>query len=137
MTKRQISKKHKHFRQTLNHTEHQLYTELSLAFSSIATTAATMKICAITAGIKIYMPIIKKKKKKNEKILLLTKSKLNAKHFLIFKDLVDSNISHDEFISTDNVLKGYDDMKGKKSDKIKWVFIVSNGQCLKKMKILK
>ena len=86
-----------------------------------------MKICAITAGIKIYMPIIKKKKKKNEKILLLTKSKLNAKHFLIFKDLVDSNISHDEFISTDNVLKGYDDMKGKKSDKIKWVFIVSNG----------
>ena len=30
---------------------------------------------------------------------------------LISEDLIDSRISHEEFTSVNNVLKGYDDMK--------------------------
>ena len=36
-----------------------------------------LKICTITAEIKNYKSIIKKKKKKHDKIVLLAKSKLN------------------------------------------------------------
>ena len=38
-------------------------------------------------------PIIKKKKEKHTKIVLFTKSKLNNIKGLIFKALIDSNIS--------------------------------------------
>ena len=37
-----------------------------------------IKICAITAGVKKYKSIIKKKKKKHDKIALLAKPKLNS-----------------------------------------------------------
>ena len=46
-----------------------------------------------------------------EKIVFLAKTKLNTVKDLIFKALIDSNISHDEFIPVSNVLKAYDDMK--------------------------
>ena len=36
-----------------------------------------LKICAITAAIKKYMAIIKKQKKKHDKVVLLAKTKLN------------------------------------------------------------
>ena len=48
----------------------------------------------IAAGIKKYKSIIKKKKKKHDKILLLAKSKLNSIEVLISKVLIDSVISH-------------------------------------------
>ena len=64
-----------------------------------------LKICAITAGIKKYKPIIKKKKKKHDKIVSLAKSELNSKEELISKVLVDSNISHDELVLINNELK--------------------------------
>ena len=57
------------------------------------------------------MSIIKKNKKNHEKIVLLGKSKLNSIDVLISKALIDSNISHDEFILKNNVPKKYDDMK--------------------------
>ena len=41
---------------------------------SIASSAATIKISTITAGIKKYKSIIKKKKKKHDKIVLLANS---------------------------------------------------------------
>ena len=53
--------------------------------------------CVITAAIEKYKPIIKKKKK-HDIIVLLAKSKLNSIEVLIFKALIDSVISHDEFI---------------------------------------
>ena len=56
--------------------------------------AVGMKICAITAGIKKYKSIIKKKKKKYDKIALLGEDQLNAIKVLISKALVDSYISH-------------------------------------------
>ena len=43
----------------------------------IASSAAIIKICVITAGIKSCKSIIKKKKKKHDKIVLLGKTKLN------------------------------------------------------------
>ena len=42
---------------------------------------------------------------------MLPKTKLNTTEVLIFKGLIDSNISHDEFVSAKNVLTEYDDMK--------------------------
>ena len=39
--------------------------------------AIGLKICSVTAGIKKYKSIIKKKKKRHDKVVLLAKSKLN------------------------------------------------------------
>ena len=55
-----------------------------------------MKICVITAGIKKYKSIIKKKKKNHYKILLLAKSKLNMVEVLMCKAVIDSDIGQDE-----------------------------------------
>ena len=41
----------------------------------ITSSAVATKMCAITAGIKKYKSIIKKRKKKHEKIVLLVKVK--------------------------------------------------------------
>ena len=41
------------------------------------------------------------------------KFKLNSIEVLISKALIDSNISHDEFVLINNVEKDYDDMKEK------------------------
>ena len=77
----------------------------------ITSSAIGLKIWAITARIKNCKSIIKKKKKKHDKIVLLAKSKLNSIEVLIFKALIDSNISHDEFVLINNLLKEYDDVK--------------------------
>ena len=77
----------------------------------ITSSSIGLKICAITVGIKKYKSIIKKKKKKHDKIVLLAKSKLNSIEVLISKALIDSNISHDEFVLINNVLKEFYDMK--------------------------
>ena len=77
----------------------------------ITSSAIVLKIGAITAGIKKYKSIMKKKKKKHDKIVLLAKSKLNGIEVLISKALIDSNISHDEFVLINNVLKEYDKIK--------------------------
>ena len=69
-----------------------------------------LKICAITAGTKKDESIIKKKKKR-DKIVLLAKSKLNSVEALISRALIDSVISHDEFVLINNVLKEYNKMK--------------------------
>ena len=42
---------------------------------------------------------------------MLTKSKLNSIEVLISKALVDSNISHDEFVLINNALKEFHDIK--------------------------
>ena len=67
-----------------------------------------IQICTITAGIKKYQSIIQKK---NIKIVSLAKYKLNKIEVLVSKYIIDSNISHDEFVSVNNVLKEYEEMK--------------------------
>ena len=64
-------------------------------------------MCAITAGIKKYMPIIKRNKQ--NKIPLLAKNKLNAIEVLISRTLIDSSISDD--VLNNNVLREYDVVK--------------------------
>ena len=71
----------------------------------------TINISVITPGIKKYKSIIKKKKKQHDKMVLLAKTKLNTIEVLVFKTLINSNISHDKFVSLNNVLKEHDDMK--------------------------
>ena len=66
--------------------------------------AVGIKIYAITTGIKKYRSIVKKKKKKHEKIVLLGKNKLNAIEILISKVLIDSYISHDKSVSVNRNL---------------------------------
>ena len=82
-----MSKKHKKVCTTLNYIEHFIitgYVSISAFASLIGTrigitdSAIGLKICALTAGIKKNKSIIKKKKNKHDKIVLLTKSKLNS-----------------------------------------------------------
>ena len=73
--------------------------------------AIELKVCAITAEIKKYKSIIKKKKKKHVKIVLLAKSKLNSMEVLISKTLIHSGISCDEFVLINNVVKKYSEKK--------------------------
>ena len=42
---------------------------------------------------------------------MLAKSRLNMIEVVIFKALIDSNVSLDEFILINNMLKKYEDMK--------------------------
>ena len=120
-----MSKKHKKVCTTLNYIEDILILASIItrcisisAFASlisvpigITSSAFGLKICAMTAGSKKYKSIIKKKKKKHDKIVLLAKSKLNNKEILISKALNDSVVSHDEFVLISNMLKEYNEMK--------------------------
>ena len=51
-------------------------TSLVCVASGITSSAVGIKVCAITAVIKKYKSIIRKKKKKHDKIMLLAKDKL-------------------------------------------------------------
>ena len=87
-----MSRKHKKVCTTLKYIEHFLifaYTIVECfsisAFASllaipveITSFVIGLNICAITAGIKNYNSILKKKKKKHDKVALLANSKLNA-----------------------------------------------------------
>ena len=77
----------------------------------ITSSAVELKICAITAGIKKYKSIIKKRKKKYDEIMLLGKTTLNAVEVVISKALINWYISHDKFVSINNVLREYKEMK--------------------------
>ena len=101
-----MSKKHKKICGVLNYIKHLLilistvseYVSISPFVSLVGIPVGTKssaigwKICAITAGIKKYKSIIKKNKKKHDKIVLLTKSKLNNVKILISNALIASNI---------------------------------------------
>ena len=113
-----MSKKHKMMHKTLNHVKH--IRGLSSTFSGcisvpafallvqiplgITSSEIVLKICAMTAEFKKYKSIIKKRKKKHNKILLLANSKLNVIKVLMSKALIDSYIRHKEFVLI-NVLK--------------------------------
>ena len=77
----------------------------------IASSTVGLKICVMTAGIKKYKSIIKKKRKMHNKTVLLAKTKLDKIEVLISKSLNDSYVIHVEFISIKNVLKKYENMK--------------------------
>ena len=64
----------------------------------IMSSAIELQIFAIAAGIKKYQSTIKKKTKKHNKIVLLTKSKLNSTEVLISKAIIVLVFSNDEFV---------------------------------------
>ena len=70
----------------------------------------------IIAGIKKYKSIINKRKKHDESVLLV-KDKLNAIEVLISKSLIDPYIIHDKFVSVNNVIREYNEIKEKKEVK--------------------
>ena len=100
-----MSKKRKEICTTLNYSEHFLILSSTITWCvsisasaslvgvsvGIINSAIGLKNCSITAGTKKYKSIIKKKKKKHDKIVLLAKSKLNSMEALISEALV---ISH-------------------------------------------
>ena len=73
----------------------------------ITSSAIELKLYAIVAGIIKYKSRIKEKKNKHDKIALLAQSKLNNIEVLISKALSDSNISHDQFVLINSLLKEY------------------------------
>ena len=120
-----MSRKHKKVCTKLNYIEHFLilaskitgcisisdFTSLLGIPIGITSSAIGLKLFAITAGIKKYKSIIKKKKNKHDKIVLLAKCKVNSIEVLISKALTNSNISHEEFLLIKNMIKEHDDMK--------------------------
>ena len=66
----------------------------SLVYVPAGITSSTVgiNIFAITAGIKNYKTIIKKKNKRHYKIVFLGKDKLNTIEVLISESLIDSHI---------------------------------------------
>ena len=98
-----MSNKHKRVCKTLNYNEHFLilastvtgYISISDIASligiliEITSPAIWLKICAIIAGIKKYKSIIKRKRKKYDKIVFLAKSELNSIEVLISKSLIE------------------------------------------------
>ena len=123
-----MSKKHKKVCRVLNYIDRTFiaisaftgFVSIS-AFASLVgipigftSSAIGLKICVITAGIKKYKSKNKKRKKKHDKIVLLAKSELNSIEALISKPWIDSNISHNEFVLINNVLKEFHGMKKEK-----------------------
>ena len=138
-----LGKKHKRVCKILNYTKHLSILASTVtghvfisAFASlirisvgIASSVATIKICIINAKVKKHQSIIRAKKKKQNKIALLGKTKLNTVGVLTSKALVNSNISHYEFATIDNVLKVFNEMK--KEINIIPVFKKESKNCLK------
>ena len=84
----------------------------------IVSSAVGIKLCPVTSGIKKHKSITRKKK--HDKIVLLGKNKLSTIEVLISKALIDSYISHDEFVSV-NLLRECNEMEEiKKILKLPW-----------------
>ena len=119
-----MTRKHKKVCRVLNYIDHSLiaislitggvsisvFASLVVIPIGITNSAIGLKICVITTGIKKDKSIITKKRTKHDKIVLLAKSKLNSIEVLISKALINSNISHEEFVLINN-LKKFCDLK--------------------------
>ena len=122
-----MRKKHKKVSRVLNCVEHvHILISTVTGYVSISTfaylvsnpigitsSAIGLRVYIITVGIEKYKLIINKKNKKHDKIVLSGKSKFNSIEVLISKALTDSNISHDEFVLKNNVLREFYDMRKK------------------------
>ena len=55
--------------------------------------------------------MIKNKKKNHDKIVLLGKDKINIFEVIISKSLINSYVSHNEFVLVNNVLREFNEME--------------------------
>ena len=118
------SKKQKKVCTTLNYIEHflnltstitgniSISTFASLFDIPIGITSSAIGLKYFTITVEIKTSIINKKKKKHDIILLLAKSKSYSIKVLISKAVIDSVISHDEFVLINNELKEYEEIIG-------------------------
>ena len=85
----------------------------SLVCVSVGITISTVRLTvfAITAETKSSKLAIKKKK--HDRIVLLGKDKLNTIEVLTSKALIDWYVSRNEFVSVNNMLKEYSEIKEK------------------------
>ena len=112
-----MSKKHKKVCAFLNYFDSAITGCVSIsAFGllvgsliGITGSAVGLTICEITVVIK--KSIIKKIRKKHDKIVFLAKPKLNTIKVLIWKPLIDLDNSQNEFILVNDALKEHNDMK--------------------------
>ena len=109
-----MSKKHKKVGTTLNYWRHFLFQVLQLL-----NVLPFPPLLLWSVFQQEFKSVIKKKRKKHDKIVLLVNSNLNNIKFLIYKALIDSVISRGEFVVTENVLKEYNEIK--KEKKIKYL----------------
>ena len=91
----------------------------------IKSSAVGINICAITAGIKNDKSMMKKKKRKDDKIAMFVKDELNAIEVPISKCLIHSYISDDKFVSVKNVLREYNETK-KEIKRLLWNILCKN-----------
>ena len=99
------------------------FTSIIGAPVGIASASFTL-IFSLTTGIvkKLLNITRKKKKKKHDKILMLSQSKLNSIETLISQALIDMEISHEKFISILKEKDKYEKMKDNfRSEKEKYV----------------
>ena len=76
-----MTKKYRNISTTPNYIDHFLILASKIpgcVLIRITSSAIGLNICAIATGIKKYKSLIKRKKKKHDKIILLAKSKLKA-----------------------------------------------------------
>ena len=77
----------------------------------IANASLTLFLSLTTGIIKKLLNVTRKKRKNDDKILMLAKSKLNIIEALISQALIDMEISHQEFITILNEKDKYEKMK--------------------------
>ena len=79
--------------------------------SGIASASLTLSFSLTTGIVKKLLDITRKKKKKHDKILMLAKSKFNSVDRLKSQALIDTDISHEEFITILKEKDRYEMMK--------------------------
>ena len=77
----------------------------------IASASITLFFSLTTGIVKILLNITRNKKKKHDKVLMLTKSKLNSIENLVSQALIDMEISHGEFVTILKEKDKYEKMK--------------------------
>ena len=88
-----------------------LYATVIRAPVGIVSARFTLVFSLTTGIIKKLLSITRNKKKKHDKILVLAKSKLSSIEMLISQTLIDTEISHEEFITISNEKYKYEKMK--------------------------
>ena len=88
------------------------FTSIIGAPVGIASASFTLIFSLTTGIVKKLLNITRNKKKKHDKILMLTKSKLSSIETLLSQALIDMEISHEEYITILKEKDKYEKMKG-------------------------
>ena len=97
----------------------------------IASASLTLIFSLTTGIVKKLLNITRNKKKKHDKILMLAKSKLSSIDTLISQALIDTDISHEEFITTLKEKDRYEMMKENLRNKDRESYEIIRFNCVK------